>query len=446
MSQQSHIQLPNAIHVCSITSPGAFAAAGVLLKTGPFVASQPANAKASFAAFVLEKLAFTATRNWSETQMQTRLDQLVGLASAKASREHLLFSAAVMPTQVVEVMEMLSEVATAPAVRQEDLREIKEVVRYQIAELFNKPDELMPEMAHGPAFYAGSDGAWDRDANSLLAHSSLVDSLRVEDVHELHGKIMAHPENVVVLGAGIEHERLLAAASKTIGSFVFPAHVPVAVSTPLHYLGGHNYVENAEMPLTHVSLAFEGAPAADADSYALAILQMLLGGGGSFSAGGPGKGMYSRLYTLVLNRYHWVECARVFNFAYRHTGLFGIHGTSLPSHARELVQVLLSQLRTMASNLTGQELARAKNQVKSAIFMGLESRVTQTEDLADQVYHFGRAVGASEICSRIDAVTEGDLEKVAKRVVASVPTVAAYGPLHKMPDYGTIRSWCQMLK
>lgn len=28
------------------------------------------------------------------------------------------------------------------------------------------------------------------------------------------------------------------------------------------------------------------------------IIQMLLGGGGSFSAGGPGKGMYSRLCKL----------------------------------------------------------------------------------------------------------------------------------------------------
>jgi len=28
-----------------------------------------------------------------------------------------------------------------------------------------------------------------------------------------------------------------------------------------------------------------------------------MGGGGSFSAGGPGKGMYTRLYTHVLNRF-----------------------------------------------------------------------------------------------------------------------------------------------
>jgi processing peptidase subunit alpha len=36
---------------------------------------------------------------------------------------------------------------------------------------------------------------------------------------------------------------------------------------------------------------------------------MMMGGGGSFSAGGPGKGMYTRLYLNVLNRY---EVATVF--------------------------------------------------------------------------------------------------------------------------------------
>ena len=32
------------------------------------------------------------------------------------------------------------------------------------------------------------------------------------------------------------------------------------------------------------------------------VLSQMLGGGGSFSAGGPGKGLYSRFYMNVLNR------------------------------------------------------------------------------------------------------------------------------------------------
>lgn len=54
-------------------------------------------------------------------------------------------------------------------------------------------------------------------------------------------------------------------------------------------------------------VAFEAMNMSDPDIYALATLSSLLGGGGSFSAGGPGKGMYSRLYTDVLNKYHWIE-------------------------------------------------------------------------------------------------------------------------------------------
>lgn len=60
----------------------------------------------------------------------------------------------------------------------------------------------------------------------------------------------------------------------------------------------------------------------------------MMGGGGSFSAGGPGKGMYSRLYLNVLNRYHWIYAATAYHHSYADSGLFCIHGSSHPSQAR----------------------------------------------------------------------------------------------------------------
>lgn len=45
----------------------------------------------------------------------------------------------------------------------------------------------------------------------------------------------------------------------------------------------------------------------EGDFIPFAVLNMMMGGGGSFSAGGPGKGMFTRLYLNVLNR--WVGCA-----------------------------------------------------------------------------------------------------------------------------------------
>jgi len=54
--------------------------------------------------------------------------------------------------------------------------------------------------------------------------------------------------------------------------------------------------------LAHVVLGLESCSHKDDDFIAFCVLNMLMGGGGSFSAGGPGKGMYTRLYTNVLNR------------------------------------------------------------------------------------------------------------------------------------------------
>jgi len=47
----------------------------------------------------------------------------------------------------------------------------------------------------------------------------------------------------------------------------------------------------------------------------------MMGGGASFSAGGPGKGMYTRLYQNILNRHHYVQAASVFNAFYNDGGV-----------------------------------------------------------------------------------------------------------------------------
>ncbi|KAJ1383206.1 Peptidase M16, C-terminal [Sesbania bispinosa] len=56
--------------------------------------------------------------------------------------------------------------------------------------------------------------------------------------------------------------------------------------------------------------------------------QMLLGGGGSFSAGEPGKWMYSRLYLRLLNEYPQVHSISTLNNIYNNNGIFGIQVTT----------------------------------------------------------------------------------------------------------------------
>ena len=75
---------------------------------------------------------------------------------------------------------------------------------------------------------------------------------------------------------------------------------------PSNYKGGLKLINVPDLPYTHVSVAFDSGHGWHGDDVIPAcVLHSLLGGGDSFSAGGPGKGMYSRLYREVLNRYYW---------------------------------------------------------------------------------------------------------------------------------------------
>ncbi|KAI1354589.1 putative mitochondrial processing peptidase alpha subunit [Xylaria sp. FL0043] len=204
------------------------------------------------------------------------------------------------------------------------------------------------------------------------------------------------------------------------------------ISAPARYTGGFISLptqppsSNPMQPaFSHIHIAFEGLPIASKDIYALATLNTLLGGGGSFSAGGPGKGMYSRLYTNVLNQHAWVENCMAFNHSYTDSGLFGISALCTPGRTQHMLDVMCQELRALTldtgfSALGDVEVRRAKNQLRSSLLMNLESRMVELEDLGRQVQVYGRKVPVQEMCRNIENLTVNDLRRVAKQVVGGL--------------------------
>ncbi|RAL10446.1 mitochondrial-processing protease subunit alpha [Aspergillus homomorphus CBS 101889] len=212
------------------------------------------------------------------------------------------------------------------------------------------------------------------------------------------------------------------------------------LTRPSHYTGGFLSLPpipppaNPMLPrLSYIHLAFEALPISNPDIYALATLQTLLGGGGSFSAGGPGKGMYSRLYTNVLNQHGWVESCVAFNHSYTDSGIFGISASCSPTRTTEMLEVMCRELQALTldngySALQPQEVERAKNQLRSSLLMNLESRMVELEDLGRQVQVHGRKVSVKEMCRHIERLTVKDLRRVARKV---------FGGLVQNPGKGT---------
>lgn len=228
-------------------------------------------------------------------------------------------------------------------------------------------------------------------------------------------------DNIVLSAANIAHEELVSIAESTLGGLT-----PNNLLRDAKYTGGAVTIA-ADGP-AHVAIAFEGVSWNDEKLVPACVLYTLLGGGGSFSSGGPGKGMYTRLYSQVLNRYAWVSSCVAINHVYSDGGLFGIHAScDDPAKMNNLVEVVGAQLGKLAEPLEKGELERAKAMTKSALVMNLEQRAVIVEDVGRQILNNGKYATKEELCAKIDKVTEGDIREVAARMLSSKPAIVKYG-------------------
>lgn len=369
------------------------------------------------------------------------------------------------------VLSILADTIQHPLILPEELNQQREAAAYEISEIWNKPEMILPELLHMTAYKNNTLG------NPLLCPMESLEQMTVENLQGFI-KEWYKPERIVVAGAGMPHEELVgltgelfgkaraqetvldspSASASSAGSssgrssrssssasslwaspFSTTAKTPAShapgqpslaeiATAKARYTGGDLYLPRPDLPFTHIYIAFEGVSIHDDDIYALAVLQILLGGGSSFSAGGPGKGMYSRLYN-VLNTQHAVDYIAAFLHSYNDSALFGIAAACEPRFTPQIASVIAQQLElctgagggrhtlTGSGGVTRAELARARNQLKSSLMMALESRLVEVEDLGRQVQVHGTKVCVEEMCEKIDRVDLEVLQRVARRVL-----------------------------
>ncbi|TPX67849.1 hypothetical protein SpCBS45565_g03426 [Spizellomyces sp. 'palustris'] len=418
--------LPNGLRIASQEAPGHFVAVGIYVDAGTRYETD----RTSGCSHVLDRSSFKSTKDFTTEQLVQQLESLGGNVVAHSSREAIMYQAAVFRHDLEKMMQIYGQVVRHPLLLPQEMDDTRSTTLYEIQDLSMRPDMTLPEILHAVAF-RNSDGTPSTLGRPLLCPIENLEAMTPELLREYRSTWYT-PDRMVVAGIGMDHQMLVDLATREFGD-MSPATPDIIAlqqqqTKPAHYSGGIELIDAKDLPpspnpddrpLTHVYIAFEALSMSDPDIYALATLTSLMGGGGSFSAGGPGKGMYTRLYTQVLNRYHWVESCNMINFSYLDTGLFGIQAAVPPSpEAHEhIIPILCDQLLRMTTEIGGDELSRAKNQLKSSLLMSLESKVVELEDVGRQVMVHGKRLSVSEMCKRIEMLTAEDLKRVARRVV-----------------------------
>lgn len=354
------------------------------------------------------------------------VQKLGGVCYSNSTRDQTMYCLDIVRNELTTGLKLFQDgIFNQNNYKTEDIEYGKMVLGYQWEE--SLPEMKLSECLMLAAYkHNTSLGKWH-----FCPPGELGSDITSDSIHQFRNDYFV-PNEMVLSATGLSHGDLVDIANQYFGHLESKKSNDDVISSSSDYIGGEyrltipprKQLEGQEtLPLidkdnlTRIALAYE-IPNGwhNEDLVPICVLQTLLGGGNSFSAGGPGKGMYSRLYREILNRYHWVESSEAFTIFHANSGLFGIQGSTChpSSKSAELVQVFMEHFYKCCNVLPSDiEVTRAKNMLKCNVLSQLESRLVIMEDLGRQILTYGKRESMVDMLHKIDAVTPEDIQRVS---------------------------------
>ena len=409
--------LPNGLRVLSETMPHLETASlGVWVNVGGRNEGEGEHG----ISHLLEHMAFKGTRRRSAKAIAEEIESVGGDLNAATSSEQTAYYARVLRENVPLAVDILGDILQNSTFDPDELDREQHVIVQEIGAAHDTPDDVVFDRFQEAAFPGQPLG------RSILGTPETVRGFRPPQLDRYLKSLYTGPGMILAAAGAVSHAELVELAERHLGG-IAPKAADAAI--PAQYRGGEIRLER-DLEQVHLVLGFNGMPYIHDEFYAAQLLASVLGGG-----------MSSRLFQEVREKRGLCYSVSAFHWSYRDAGLFGVYAATGEQDLAELIPVVTNELGRIVDDADEIELARAKAQFKAGLMMGLESCSTRAERMARHELLFGRVMTPAETKAKIDAVTTGDLKRVAGKLFrAGGLTLSAIGPLRFLADHDKISS------
>ena len=217
------------------------------------------------------------------------------------------------------------------------------------------------------------------------------------------------PRSVVVAAAGsVDHDQIVELAERTLGGRAAEGgRAPVPDPAPEELRSTVRF-HRKDTEQIHVCLGATGLRRGDDRRFAMRVLDAIFGGLSS-----------SRLFQAVREERGLAYSVYSFNGQFSDTGQIGLYLGTRPDNLRQAMQVVRDELaRLRESPASEDELARARENVKARIVLGMESTGARMNRLGASLLYELPLLETDELMERIDAVTLDDLRALTDELWA----------------------------
>ena len=365
-------------------------------------------------AHMLEHMAFKGTKRRNAREIAEEIEAVGGYLNAYTAREVTAYHARILKEDVGLAVDILADILQNSTFDAEEFTKEQSVIIQEIGQSNDTPDDVVFDYFQETCFPNQPMG-WP-----TLGTVDVIKSLKPETVKKYMADHYGAKQMVLAAAGNIDHAELVKLAEEHFKDL--PADRSVE-KVPSDFQGG-DFRLARELEQVHIVFGFEGLPYGHPDYYTMMILSTLLGGG-----------MSSRLFQEVREKRGLVYSIQSHASSYRDSGVFTVYAGTGAEEIKELIPVVLGELKKLSTTLTDAEIKRSKAQLKAGMMMGMEGTSSRCERLAHQMLVYGRPIPSQETLEKISAVTKESIAELADKIFSQKPTLTALGPIENVASY-----------
>jgi predicted Zn-dependent peptidase len=347
----------------------------------------------------LEHLLFKGTRSRNAQQIAMDIDSIGGQLDAFTSREYVGFYAKILDEHLRDAFDLLSEIVLHPRFPAAEVERERNVICEEINMTEDAPADLVHDI-FTENFWRGHPLG-----RPISGTKAIIRSLSRRAIASYFRKVYS-PSNMLVVAAGhLQHEEFVDLVQRHFGSQRSSRNGLISRAPEVHK--SLKIRHKRELEQSHICLGTIAPPISSEQRYAASVLSNILGGG-----------LSSRLFQNIREKRGLVYAIFSSLNLYMDAGMLMIYAGMSRESVPVVIELILQECQKLCSEMVhDDELRRAKENIKGALVLGLESTSSHMTHLAQQEIYFRRCYTLKEILARVERVTPEDLVSVARDIL-----------------------------
>ena len=345
----------------------------------------------------IEHMMFKGTKNRTAKQIAEDVDKIGGVFNAFTGKEATCYYIKTLSSNICRGAEILLDMLTGSKFDQEEMDRERKVICEEIKMVKDTPDDDVYDTIS--ELVAGGNPL----GRSILGTPESLAGIDRSRLVDYRDQMYARDSIVVAVAGNFDEEAIEAIFEDRLTSLRDKKPKKEIQLKP--YQQSFN-VKVRDIEQTHICLATPGIALDDPRYYAFVLLNSIFG-----------ASMSSRLFQNIREQKGLAYSVCSMNLFSSYWGFFSIYAGVSPEKAEEALDAIHYELDTLReSGVTEEELAMAKEQMKSSYIFGLESVNSRMFSIGKNKLLLDRVYAEEEVLSSFDRVTREDIREVAEMI------------------------------